>query len=482
MSPLRPRLALVRPAALLVAATLMVAATLIVAGCAKPEPIPIAALDFSKDKDYDKPLPPGQLALRKITDPSQIPDFSDAFYNSQSGELIAAIDRSLHYLSKKSSQRYFPYGDVSHQRAVDSLILFKEVLAQARSPEELNALIRQKFDVYISVGCDDRGTMLYTGYYTPIFDGSKTKTAQFTSPIYKLPNNFQKDIEGNPVGGPWKTRQEIESSGVCAGRELVWVDDPFKAYVVTVQGSGQIRMADGRIFEIGYAGNNGHDYKSIGREMVKDGKISKDQLSLNAMLDYFAAHPDQINEYCWRNERYVFFQPAPGGPFGCLNEKVSTNYSIATDKDVFPRACLAFLDATSIPSDENGARRPYKGFALDQDRGAAIRAAGRCDIFMGVGDAAGKRAGFTYNEGKLYYLFVKDANSPPPPPPPAIASKDTPTKRSKREASAERQPADTAPRRRTPPPNDEAAEQEGEPTATYDNQPPAADAKPSGEE
>ncbi len=459
----------------------VLAAALLLAGCGKPEPIPLAAPDFSNDKDYDKPLPPGQLALRKITDPSQIPDFSDAFYNSQSGELIAAIDRSLHYLSKKSSQRYFPYGDVSHQRAVDSLILFKEVLAQAKSPDELNATIREKFDVYISVGCDDRGTMLYTGYYTPIFDGSKTKTAKFTSPIYKIPNGFQKDIEGNPVGGPWKTREQIESQGICAGRELVWVDDPFKAYVVTVQGSGQIRMPDSHIFEIGYAGNNGHDYKSIGREMVKDGKLEKDKLSLNAMLDYFAAHPNEINEYCWRNERYVFFQPAPGGPFGCLNEKVSTNYTIATDKEVFPRACLAFMDVSSIPSDESGARRPYKGFALDQDRGAAIRAAGRCDIFMGVGDAAGKRAGFTYNEGKLYYLFLKDANSPPPPP--AVASKDSPSRRSRRDPSVSTDhDTSTAPRHRRTPPPPAHKEEEGVPSATYDNQPPAGDPKPASEE
>jgi len=32
------------------------------------------------------------------------------------------------------------------------------------------------------------------------------------------------------------------------------------------------------------------------------------------------------------------------------------------------------------------------GFALDQDTGGAIRAAGRCDVYMGVGDDAGKLA------------------------------------------------------------------------------------------
>ncbi len=382
----------------------------LIAGCPKPEPIPIALPDAGKD--YDKPLPPGALALRKI-DPSMYPDFGAAFYSSQSTKLREAIDRSLHYLSKKSSQRYFPYGDISHDRAVASLILFREVLSQAKSPEELNQIIRDKFDVYQSVGCDDRGTVLYTGYYTPIFDGSKTRTATLNAPIYKMPKGFAKDVEGNPAGGPWKTREQIESGGGLAGQELVWLGDRFQTYVVTVQGSGQIRMADRSIYEIGYAANNGHEYKSIAKELVADGKIPKESLSLNAMIEYFHQHPEDIDTYCWRNPRYVFFQPAPGGPFGCLNEKVTPTYSIATDKDVFPRACLSFIQVASMPGEGGSNPRQYNGFALDQDRGSAIRAAGRCDIFTGVGDEAGKQAGFTYSEGKLYYIFVKEGGGSP---------------------------------------------------------------------
>ena len=52
---------------------------------------------------------------------------------------------------------------------------------------------------------------------------------------------------------------------------------------------------------------------------------------------------------------------------------------------------------------------PYGGFVLDQDTGGAIRAPGRCDVYMGQGDAAGRLAGQTYQEGKLYYLFLKQS-------------------------------------------------------------------------
>jgi len=45
--------------------------------------------------------------------------------------------------------------------------------------------------------------------------------------------------------------------------------------------------------------------------------------------------------------------------------------------------------------------------ALDQDAGGAIRAPGRCDVYMGQGETAGKLAGQTYQEGRLYYLFLK---------------------------------------------------------------------------
>jgi len=94
-----------------------------------------------------------------------------------------------------------------------------------------------------------------------------------------------------------------------------------------------------------------------------------------------------------------------------LAERVIPYHSIATDKEIFPRGCLAFTD-THIPERPGETMRRFRQFACDQDRGAAIRAPGRTDIYMGVGDEAGKMAGFTYAEGKLYYVFVKEGLKP----------------------------------------------------------------------
>ncbi len=382
-------------------------AGLLLAGCQKPtEPLPIASID----KDYGRPLPPGQLALRKL-DPSMYPKFADAWFKAKGTGLRRAVEYSIAYLNKPSSQRYYPLGPITHERALASLKVFLEVLDQADSPEALEKLIHDNFDVYGSIGCDDAGTVLFTGYYTPIFNGRLERTDEFQYPLYRLPPGFQKDVEGNPIGGAYYTRQAIEMGNILEDNEIVWLADRFEAYVVTVQGSGFIRLEDGTLYEIGYAGHNGQDYTPIGQLMVRDGRIPKNKLSLDAMIRYFQENPNDLDQYLYQNKRYVFFQEAKGGPFGCLGQPVTLYHSVATDKDIFPRGCLSFID-TRIPIVVGEPLRPYRSFVLDQDRGAAIRAPGRCDIYMGVGDEAGKIAGFTYSEGKLYYLIAKDGINP----------------------------------------------------------------------
>jgi membrane-bound lytic murein transglycosylase A len=381
------------------------------AGCKKPtEPLPVAQIE----KDYGRPLPPGQFALRKLTDASMYPNFGDAWYKAKGLGLRRAVEYSIKYLNIPSTQKYYPLGPITHERALASLKLFLSILDQADGPETLNKLIRDDFDVYMSVGCDNEGTVLFTGYYTPIFDGSQTQTEQFPYPLYRLPPGFQKDEEGNPIGGPYKTREEIERGNLLAGNEIVWLSDRFEVYVVTVQGSGFIRLPEGKLYEIGYAGHNGQEYTPIGQLLIQDGKIPKNKLSLDALIRYFKDHPEDLDHYLYQNKRYVFFQDSKGGPYGCLGQPVTPYHSVATDKAIFPRACLSFVD-TRIPIVVGEPMRPYRSFVLDQDRGAAIRAPGRCDIYMGVGEEAGKIAGFTYSEGKLYYLFAKEGVKSPEP-------------------------------------------------------------------
>ena len=363
---------------------------------------------------YDRPLPPGQFALRKITDPREIPDFTTACLDL--ANLRKAIDHSLSYLHKPSSRNFYPSGQITHSQALESVQAFADMLDSGLSGSRLNDEIRMKFDVYISIGCDDRDTVLFTGYYTPIFEGSLERTAQFNYPLYEQPEDLVKAPNGDILGrrdsggqvSPYPDRAAIENSGMLEGKELVYLGDPFEAYIAHVQGSAKVRLPDGNVTTVGYAANNGHEYKSVAQELVRDGKISGDEISLATMIDYFKRFKEQVRTYVRRNPRFVFFRKEGGPPVGCLNEPVTALRSIATDKSIFPRASLAFI-STNLPRAVGGTavKQVYTGFALDQDAGGAIRAPGRCDVYMGQGEMAGKLAGQTYQEGRLYYLFLK---------------------------------------------------------------------------
>ncbi len=375
---------------------------------------------------YDRPLLPGQPALRKITNPHEIPDFTMACLDLV--DLRAAIDNSLNYLRKPSSQQFFPLrfatqdqimgGEITHTLAINSLNAFAELLDSGLMGRQLHETIREKFDVYMSVGCDDRGTVLFTGYYTPIFDGSMSRTERFQNPLYKMPADLVKGPDGEILGRrradgqlePYPARSVIENSRMLRGTELAWLGDPFEVYIAHVQGSAKVKQPDGQLITVGYAANNGYEYKSVSKELVKDGRISSEQLSLSAVIDYFKQNKELVDTYVRRNPRFVFFKREEGPPRGSLNEPVTALRSIATDKSIFPRGCLTFI-STTLPRASGGtvANQFYSGFALDHDTGGAIRAAGRCDIYMGIGETAGKLAGQTYQEGKLYYLFLKAA-------------------------------------------------------------------------
>lgn len=380
-------------------------------GCHKPAGMQPYA---PSEKDYNRPLPPGELALRKIG-PEAYPDFGEGFANR--ARLEEAIRYSLEYLAKPSSQKYFPYGDISHERAVRSLEEFLRVLQTARTAAEFNEAIRRDFDVYQSVGYDGKGVVFFTGYYCPIFDGRKQRDSVFRYPLYRLPPDLIKDAEGTTLGRrtpdgrtvPYYTRREIEEQGLLEGTEIAWLKDPFETYIVTVQGSARLRLADGTLWELGYAGNNGHEYSSVAQAMIADGVLTRKQLSLQNLIRYFKAHPQDLQKYVWRNDRYVFFKETSGGPYGSIGARVTPYRSIATDKEIYPRACLAFL-RTSIPVQRGNEidQARFSSFVLDQDTGGAIRAAGRCDIYVGIGPSAEAVAGGVGAEGGLYYVFVKE--------------------------------------------------------------------------
>jgi membrane-bound lytic murein transglycosylase A len=368
--------------------------------------------------DYAAPLPEGQVALRKI-DPSEYPDFSPGLMSVDLDALKRSVDHSIAYFTRAGSAKAYPYLDITHERAIASLRAFRQLLEQGPfrgTSQELNAMIAQRFEVYQSVGApspDGSGytnAVLFTGYFTPTYDASLTRGGAYQWPLYKRPADLVTDALGEKAGRksdagmvPYYTRQDIEGGNLLAGQELVWLTTRWNAYVVTVQGSGRLRMPDGKIMEVGYAGTNGYGYTSPGLKMVADGLIPRDQLNFNSMRQYFDAHPEALDKYLWINQRTTFFTETRGGPFGSLNVPVTAFASIATDKKVYPAGMVAFIDARASYAGKSLDGR----FMLDQDRGGAIRSAGRADIYMGIGQTAEQLSGYQLSPGKLYYLAIR---------------------------------------------------------------------------
>ncbi len=320
--------------------------------------------------------------------------------------LLAAIDHSLSYLQTEAAvQAYRNYRlpAFSREHVRKSLERFRALLLTAQSPAAFRAAVEREFDFYQSVGLDGAGRVHFTGYFEPVYAASRRPTAEYRYPLYALPPDLSQWPDPQP------TRLQLEGAdgqqggaGRLRGLEIAWLRDRLEAYLVQVQGSARLRLDDGTLLSVGYAGRTDYPYVSLGRELVEAGKITAAGLTLDAVMQYFRAHPAELDLYLPRNNRFVFFKETNGAPaIGTLNQPVTAGRSIATDKSLMPPGALALIQIGSSDS------QPMSRFVLDQDTGGAIRGAGRVDLFVGTGAAAGEQAGLINTDGQLYYLLLK---------------------------------------------------------------------------
>ena len=365
--------------------------------------------------DYGRPLPEGAPALIPLRATDRRPDFSFEWYRRQ--EIVPAVDLSIEWMQKPSSRQFFPMEGVSHGHALASLQRFREILLSSTSPQEFDKTIEREFQIYKSAGWDGRGGgVLFTAYCTPILKGSQKPAYGYDYPLYALPADLVKGDHGEILGRrttsgalePYPTRRAIEAGGLLHGQnlELVWLADPLDGFIAHVNGSAFVETSDGELLRFGYSGKNGREYTSLGKELVKAGEISAADLSLQKIRQWGQQNPERLQEFLNRNDSFVFFTPIAGNPHGSLNVPVTAERSLATDKALFPRGALTFVDT------KLGAEGDFERFMLDQDTGGAIRTAGRADIYLGIGPEAEFRAGQTKNSGQLYYLFLKRLPTP----------------------------------------------------------------------
>jgi membrane-bound lytic murein transglycosylase A len=327
--------------------------------------------------------------------------------------LLKSLDNSLRFLaSAKAAEAYrkYPVPGITRDRVRRSLVRFRQLVLNSRSPAQLQAAVKREFVFYKSVGRDEQGTVLFTGYFEPIYAASRRRSAEYRYPLYKLPTNFPRWKTPHPTRAELEGEDGLGTNSQLRGGELVWLRDRLEAFLVQVQGSARLQLPDGKQMTVGYAGKTDYPYVSIGRELVKDGKLPLEGLTLQVLIDYFRANPAQLSQYLPRNQSFVFFRETYGAPpMGSVNVPVTPERSIATDKSLMPPGALALINAPipySNPMNQLETRMVNR-YVLDQDTGSAIQGAGRVDIFMGTGPKAGDRAGAINGTGELYYLLLK---------------------------------------------------------------------------
>jgi membrane-bound lytic murein transglycosylase A len=265
--------------------------------------------------------------------------------------------------------------------------------AQRNAAVELLAILERNGDPQERLAAIDRvfetrrvaRHVLLTAYYEPELPASLVPDARFRYPLY-----------GRPAasGGPLPARGEIDA-GILAGRglEIAWTDDPVALLFLQIQGSGRLRLPDGRVVGVHFAATNGRPYTSIGRVLIDEGLLAPSAASADGIRRALAGLPDERRRALLaRNERYVFFALGDGAVRGSLGVPLTPGRSIAADPSVIPPGSLAYLVTPT-----------YRRFVVVQDTGAAIKGA-RADLFLGAGDEAEVVAGRTKERGRLYLL------------------------------------------------------------------------------
>ena len=316
-----------------------------------------------------------------------------------------------------------------------SLTFFLEMIQKKPSPNTLAVFIRENYRVYrargrVAKGRDNVKEVLFTGYYEPSLAGSLTQDDEYRYPLYPVPSDLLKvDISrfSNKYKGesaliarlnnknrvvPYYTRAEINAMPDFADRAepIAWVRDLTDRFFLEIQGSGRILLKDGGYTRVHYNGKNGRAYHAIGRYLIDIGEIPKKEMSMQAIRSWLEKNPHRRAEVFHTNPSFVFFQLEEGGPFGSLGVVVTPRRSIATDRKLFPKGGLCFLETYTPVAQGNFETKPWEehsAFVLNQDTGGAIRGAARADIFYGNGRYAEYAAGHMQHNGQLYFLVLK---------------------------------------------------------------------------
>ena len=273
----------------------------------------------------------------------------------------------------------------------------------------------------------DGGAGFFTGYYEPVVDGARRRSARFPVPLYRTPDDLVEIDPDTPPAGidkgtrfarsgadgvtPYPDRAAIEA-GCLAGRglELVHLADPVDAFFVHIQGAARIRLAEGGAMRVTYAAKSGHPYTPIGRVLIETGALPKGGATMASIRAWLTAHPAEAAGVMSRNRSFIFFREAPVedpllGPVAAAKVPLTAGRSLAIDRLIHSFHTPVWGEAR-LPGVAGGG--VWNRLMVAHDTGSAIVGPARGDVFFGSGDAAGAVAGAMQASGRFVVLLPRD--------------------------------------------------------------------------
>ena len=293
--------------------------------------------------------------------------------------------------------------------------LFKDICHKAQFQSDGRKFFIINFLPYKLYDSKSSDEGIITGYYEPLLYGSLIKTKRYKYPVYKIPKDLivsddpkLKDykLRGKIVENkilPYDTRKEIESNPNNPNYEVIaYVDDKFDLFSLQIQGSGKIQLEDGSMINIGYAQQNGWPFTGISSYMLEKGYVTRNDLSIQRIKNFFIENPSKIDEVLNTNDSYIFFRISKEGASGSLGSVLTAKRNLAVDREFVPLGMPVFLNT----------KNPITKEAINQlmvaaDVGGAIKGEIRADFFWGFGSDAFEYAGRMKEKGKMYVLMPK---------------------------------------------------------------------------
>jgi membrane-bound lytic murein transglycosylase A len=268
-----------------------------------------------------------------------------------------------------------------------------------------------------------------TGYYEPIVQGSRFPNPEFHVPLYRRPPDlvaagYKPGSNAFPNKGarigrlneknhlvPYYDRGAIEAGALDGQKlEICWLKDPFDVLAIQIEGSGRVILEDGTPLRINYDSHNGYPYSSIGRVLIERNLVPREEMSMQRIRDWMAAHPDEAAKVRAVNRSYVFFRITglsnEGEPVGAQGVPLTPGRSIAVDR--LHKYGTPFFIEANLPVESEKPVSPFRRLMIAQDTGSAIVGPARADLYWGAGDDSARIAGRIRHPGQFVMLLPRE--------------------------------------------------------------------------